>query len=347
MDSHTFRVDLATQFGIIAAILLQHIYFWTEKNAANGKHYIDGSFWTYNSVKAFHLLHPYATERKIRLTLNKLKTDGVVKTSNYNKTTYDRTLWYALTDEGLSLFPNNYQSKEVERRISADDYGTILEEDDVNSNETMAVENIGDQPLVGQSQNCQFDNTKNDFPINNVKNPFDKMSNGKTKNVEPIPVTKTVKKPVVCARAHARVGWTPDGVAPTHPTPHTGPTSKEAGAGNEATNESNDNDARVVYIVSRPSGSGEYKRRRTYTTQKIVDEIESLHGDEWYDYEYWLNPGNVGKEGGRKFKKHKVQLLDVEPLEEELAVSQQTLAQQEEEKRQRARRYAEYCGVCE
>lgn len=102
---HKFNVDIATKYGLLEAILLENIRFWIEKNEANEKHFYDGHYWTYNSIKAFNELFPYATEKQIRNALEKLKLEGLIMTGNYNKSSYDRTLWYALTEKGKCIFP--------------------------------------------------------------------------------------------------------------------------------------------------------------------------------------------------------------------------------------------------
>lgn len=100
---HSFDIDIAKEYSIECAILLKNIYYWTEKNRANNKHFHDGYYWTYNSVKAFNELFPYISEKKIRTALKKLESNGFLVTGNYNKIAYDRTTWYAVTDEGKSL----------------------------------------------------------------------------------------------------------------------------------------------------------------------------------------------------------------------------------------------------
>lgn len=103
---HFFQPQIAAEYGINAAILLEHIGFWIEKNEANGTNYFDGNHWTFNSVRALCLMFPYMTDRAIRLALKKLIDDGLLMTGNYNKSQYDRTLWYALTDKGKSYLQN-------------------------------------------------------------------------------------------------------------------------------------------------------------------------------------------------------------------------------------------------
>ena len=103
---HSFDIHIAEKFGLVEAILLNNLYFWIEKNRANDTNYFDGNYWTYNSVKAFKELFPYLTDGKIDRALKHLIEDGVLITGNYNKSAYDRTLWYALTDFGKSIFQN-------------------------------------------------------------------------------------------------------------------------------------------------------------------------------------------------------------------------------------------------
>ena len=100
---HSFDVEIAEKYGVSEAILLQHLWFWIEKNKANEKNFYDGAYWTYNSTRAFVKLFPYMTQRQIQNALKKLKDKGIIKTGNYNKSAYDRTLWYAFTELGNSI----------------------------------------------------------------------------------------------------------------------------------------------------------------------------------------------------------------------------------------------------
>lgn len=104
---HHFNINVAKEYGILEAILLENIYFWVEKNRANGRHCYDGDYWTYNSARAFAELFPYATERQINYALQKLKEAELIKYGNYNKSSYDRTKWYALTEKGKSILQNS------------------------------------------------------------------------------------------------------------------------------------------------------------------------------------------------------------------------------------------------
>lgn len=100
---HNFDTEIAEKYGLLESILLNHIYYWIEKNRANGLNFYDGTYWTYNSTRAFNELFPYVSERQIKNALKHLREEGILLTGNYNKSTYDRTLWYALSKKGLSI----------------------------------------------------------------------------------------------------------------------------------------------------------------------------------------------------------------------------------------------------
>lgn len=100
---HSFDIEIAKEYGILEAILLNHIYYWIAKNKANKKHFYNGKYWTYNSRKAFSELFPYASEKQIRRVLERLVNFNILMTGNFNKQWSDRTLWYAFTDKGLSI----------------------------------------------------------------------------------------------------------------------------------------------------------------------------------------------------------------------------------------------------
>lgn len=102
---HCFEVELAERYGIIEALLLNYFRFWIQKNRANEKHFYDGTYWTYNSVKAFCDLFPYASTKMIRNAIDHLIDEGLLITGNFNKSPFDQTKWYALTEKGLSIFP--------------------------------------------------------------------------------------------------------------------------------------------------------------------------------------------------------------------------------------------------
>jgi len=99
MASYQFDTDEACLFGVEAAIMLNNIRFWIKKNEANGKHFHEGRFWTYNSAKAFSELFPFWDARKIVRIISGLEDQGVLISGNYNPVQYDRTKWYSIDEQ--------------------------------------------------------------------------------------------------------------------------------------------------------------------------------------------------------------------------------------------------------
>lgn len=132
---HHFDIEVAKKYGIEEAIILNSLYYWIEKNKANGTHFYDGHYWTYNNTKTLSELFPYMSARQIDYAIKKLADNGLIIKGNYNKVGFDRTLWYAITNKGYSIL-----------------------------------------------QNCEMEQTK--------------LLNGTNKIVEPIPINKTVNKPI-------------------------------------------------------------------------------------------------------------------------------------------------------
>nr|UVX49669.1 MAG: hypothetical protein [Bacteriophage sp.] len=121
MKKHIFDVDVAQLVGLNAATILENIAHWCEHNAANNANLHDGHYWTYNSTKAFSELFPYMTVNVIRTALKKLKDNGLILTGNYNKSAYDRTMWYTLTEKAETLLGVNVHSDEPNQEETADE----------------------------------------------------------------------------------------------------------------------------------------------------------------------------------------------------------------------------------
>ena len=105
-----FESKAAKEVGMGGAVMLENLNYWLLKNKANNKHFHDGKYWTYNSMEAFTLLFDFLTKRQIERILKNLKEEGYIETGNYNKSAYDRTLWYTLTDKAYTLLYLNEEN---------------------------------------------------------------------------------------------------------------------------------------------------------------------------------------------------------------------------------------------
>lgn len=100
---HVFHVEDAVKFGVKAAVLLQNLRMWLDKNLASNRNIQNGRVWSYNTRKAFTKYHPYWTEAQIRYQLEKLEDEGVLLTDRFNKHKYDQTIWYSVNELKYSV----------------------------------------------------------------------------------------------------------------------------------------------------------------------------------------------------------------------------------------------------
>lgn len=117
MKKHILDIGVAQLVGANAALILENISYWCEHNA----NLHDGRYWTYNSTKAFGELFPYMTINVIRASLKKLKDNGLILTGNYNKSAYDRTMWYTLTEKAEKMLDVNVHSDEPNQEEATDE----------------------------------------------------------------------------------------------------------------------------------------------------------------------------------------------------------------------------------
>ena len=129
---HLFDVEIAKQYGVNSAILLENLGYWIKQNEANEVNFYDGNYWTYNSRRAYRELFPYMSERQIDTAFRKLIDDGLVVTGNYNKVAYDRTLWYALTQKGKSILHFDGMEKD---KMSNGNLQNVTPIPNINTNE--------------------------------------------------------------------------------------------------------------------------------------------------------------------------------------------------------------------
>lgn len=104
---HNVNVDVAVDHGLEASAVLTNLHFWVNLNRANGEHFHDGRYWTYNTQENFLKLFPYLKNRdKVKRVTALLEKEGLIIKGNFNKKGYDRTTWYALTPKAFAYFEN-------------------------------------------------------------------------------------------------------------------------------------------------------------------------------------------------------------------------------------------------
>lgn len=92
-----FLPTLAVGIGLNEAILLQKIHGWLQ--CAPKEHV--GRNWIYNSYKSWHEQLSFMSESTIKRAMKNLIDKGIVITHNFNKQSFDKTLWYSIDYEKL------------------------------------------------------------------------------------------------------------------------------------------------------------------------------------------------------------------------------------------------------
>lgn len=120
---HHFPPLIAEQYGVNAAIFLRDIYHWCETNRNNGENFHDGRWWTYQTITGLCRRHTYWTKNQMEHIIRTCKEKGALLSGHFSKNQFDRTCWYALTDEALALFegPDSISEKSrMDRKDSSE-----------------------------------------------------------------------------------------------------------------------------------------------------------------------------------------------------------------------------------
>ena len=168
-----FELKPAMACGVDGAVMLSNLKFWIDKNRANEKHFHDGRYWTYNSVKAFGELFPFWSKGQISTILNRLEKQNYIVSGNYNKSAYDRTKWYALTDKGEQLF-GDYGMQNFSGN------GTSFSNSPISQNQEMV--DLNSKNAISQNQEMDDLISRNEFLKIEKPIPYNKPYNKQTDN---------------------------------------------------------------------------------------------------------------------------------------------------------------------
>jgi hypothetical protein len=102
---HRLYTEVADEYGLAAGLIFYHIGYWVEKNRKDNHNLHACRYWIYTSIHELkEKVFFYLSENQIRYAIDKLRDGGLIETGNWNKTSYDRTLWYTLTEKGLGIW---------------------------------------------------------------------------------------------------------------------------------------------------------------------------------------------------------------------------------------------------
>tara|TARA_R110002126_G_scaffold77229_2_gene192654 strand:- start:3451 stop:4299 length:849 start_codon:yes stop_codon:yes gene_type:complete len=128
---HSFDIHLAKQLGSVElAILVHHFAYWVDYNTRSKKNYHDGKFWTYQTIGEIANHFPYLSKKQVERYMKKLTDQNILVKGNYNKTKFDRTVWYTFSDEWSNRrekpISRNREMEEPEPGNQSPDIGTPI-----------------------------------------------------------------------------------------------------------------------------------------------------------------------------------------------------------------------------
>lgn len=113
---HSYDVEMACEYGPSEATIIHNFQHWITLNRTMKRNFHEGRYWTYQTLEEIAAHYPYWTKSQVFDLLERLcsgknrkskkeKSDfePVLMKGNFNKTTYDRTIWYAFVDEAKFL----------------------------------------------------------------------------------------------------------------------------------------------------------------------------------------------------------------------------------------------------
>ncbi|BET97669.1 conserved phage C-terminal domain-containing protein [Xenorhabdus taiwanensis] len=86
--------ELAMRLGLNEAIILQQIQYWLTETSSGVE--VNGCRWIYNTVDKWQEQFPFLSGSTIKRALGNLKKMGVLRIEQINKSSHDRTNYYAI-----------------------------------------------------------------------------------------------------------------------------------------------------------------------------------------------------------------------------------------------------------
>lgn len=128
---------LAKELGLNEAIVLQQIHFWLESNKKADINFIDGRYWTFNTMSDWHKNDfDYMSIATLRRTFKNLEDKGYLIAGNFNKNKMNTTKWYSIDYDALEELYKSLDGKRVNTSDIQDvDIDKEVEQEEVEAEE--------------------------------------------------------------------------------------------------------------------------------------------------------------------------------------------------------------------
>ena len=125
--NHSFNVEVAKNYGIEKAVILENFYYWCKKNQANRVNIHNGRAYTYNTSEALAEIFVYIKPRQIARLLREMESEGLLISGQFLQ--HDRTKSYTLSDLGVSFYEPTTSFRQNENTEN----NTEINSEDMNS----------------------------------------------------------------------------------------------------------------------------------------------------------------------------------------------------------------------
>ena len=98
-----FNAGIAERYGIVAAVLAEHMWREVKENEFHGRHRYGGNVWMRCSMRAFTAAMTYLSEGMVYIGIQKLINEGVLMRGKNSGSGHGRAEWYAFTASGKKL----------------------------------------------------------------------------------------------------------------------------------------------------------------------------------------------------------------------------------------------------
>ena len=110
---HTFDEELAAELkSIELSVLVHHFQYWIKHNKRTNRNKHEGRTWMYQSLEDMSAHFSYWSKTQVERLVRKLVDKDILIKGNFNKSPYDRTVWYAFKDESRFVFL--YKDKNID-----------------------------------------------------------------------------------------------------------------------------------------------------------------------------------------------------------------------------------------
>ncbi len=110
---HSCDIELAGKYGLAEAMIIHHFQHWIRVNRKMKRNFHEGRYWSYQTLDEIAAHFPYLSKSQVCEIITKLclgkgrrskkeqEFEPVLLKGNFNKHSYDQTVWYTFVREDM------------------------------------------------------------------------------------------------------------------------------------------------------------------------------------------------------------------------------------------------------